>query len=218
MAYLDKQRSQNRTATIIATIGIEALAIIAVVKGLDVAFLPREVVPPLVGEQIPLDPPPPPEPKAEPKMQPSFAPDRSVAPPYDAKAWTSPALPDPVPLPVPTGSPLPIPTADPIPLPAPAMPRLARPLGNPAGWVSTNDYPARDLREGNQGTTRFELTVGTDGRVAACTITRSSGFAGLDQATCDALTRRARFMPATDENGAKAVGRFSSSIRWVIPD
>lgn len=217
MAYLDKQRSQNRTATIIATIGIEALAIIAVVKGLDIPFLPREVSPPLVGEQIPLDPPPP-EPKALPTSQPNLAPDRAVAPPYDPKAWITPALPEPMPLPMPTGSPLAIPSADPVTLPLPTVPKLARPLGNPASWVSTNDYPARDLREGNQGTTRFELTVGTDGRVMNCTITQSSGFAGLDRATCEALSRRARFTPASDESGAKATGRFASSIRWVIPD
>ena len=97
-------------------------------------------------------------------------------------------------------------------------PRAARPIGNPASWVSTNDYPARDLREGNQGTTGFALTVGTDGRVVACQVARSSGFPGLDKATCDALSRRARFTPASDANGAKVTGRYASSIRWVIPD
>ena len=31
----------------------------------------------------------------------------------------------------------------------------ARPLSAPSGWVTTDDYPARDIRERREGVTRF---------------------------------------------------------------
>jgi hypothetical protein len=43
MAFVDNRGSRNRTAVTIATIGIEALAILAVVKGLDVPFLNNDL-------------------------------------------------------------------------------------------------------------------------------------------------------------------------------
>jgi protein TonB len=97
-------------------------------------------------------------------------------------------------------------------------PRAARPLGRPGSWVSANDYPARDLREGNQGLVRFRLAVGADGGVTDCVIVGPSGFPGLDSATCDNLRRRARFEPASDGTGAKVAGSYAGTIRWLIPE
>jgi protein TonB len=59
--------------------------------------------------------------------------------------------------------------------------------------------------------------VGTDGRVADCSITRSSGSPDLDEATCSNIRRRARFEPAKDGNGQPTTGSYASSVRWVIP-
>jgi protein TonB len=81
----------------------------------------------------------------------------------------------------------------------------------------TDDYPARDLDEGHEGTTVFRVIVGADGRVSGCEIVRSSGYRGLDQATCRAVTKRARFRPATDGNGQAVAGSYSNSVRWQIP-
>ena len=60
--------------------------------------------------------------------------------------------------------------------------------------------------------------IGSNGRVNACEITASSGHAALDEATCKFVTRRARFEPATDSNGAKVVGSYSSKVTWRIPE
>jgi protein TonB len=119
----------------------------------------------------------------------------------------------PPPFPPPGGDVAPV---DPPPPPI-VPPRGARPHGNPGLWASTADYPTRELRDGDQGTTRFSLTIGTDGRVQSCTVTTSSGFPGLDKATCDNVSRRARFEPATDGSGTRVPGTYSGSIRWVIP-
>lgn len=88
---------------------------------------------------------------------------------------------------------------------------------NPASWATTADYPTRELRDGHQGPVRFELTIDAGGRVSRCIVTASSGWADLDRATCDLVSRRARFSPATDSAGNKAAGTYTGTIRWVIP-
>jgi protein TonB len=113
-----------------------------------------------------------------------------------------------------------IPTAAPPPPPPPPprfQPKGAAPKGNPGNWATSNDYPSRALREEREGTTGFRVTVGTDGKVADCQVTRSSGSPDLDQATCDNIRRRARFNPATDGDGNPTTGSYASTIRWVIP-
>ena len=217
MSYLDRKHSGHRTATIIAVSVIEAVAIFAVVRGLTVTFTRDPTPPPLVGQQINLPPPPVPMPHPAPSARPSHQPDHFI--PSDNRLATSlPTFPT-GPLPVPSASPMPLP--DPFiesPKPPQFAPKSARPLGRPSGWVTSNDYPSRDLREGNAGVTGFRLTIGSDGRVQSCAITASSGFAGLDRATCDNLSRRARFEAASDGSGARVAGTYSNNIRWVIPE
>lgn len=96
-------------------------------------------------------------------------------------------------------------------------PRTARPRGNQAGWVTTDDYPTADIRAGHAGTVRFRVAIDASGRVTGCTVTQSSGHAGLDAATCRNVTRRARFDPASDGAGEKVAGTYEGTIRWVIP-
>lgn len=124
-----------------------------------------------------------------------------------------------IPLTPPTGFPSVDPGPQP-PMPSPSAsftPRGATPLGSPGTWVSTDDYPASDLRLDHEGISRFRVTVGADGRVQNCEITRSSGFPGLDRAACANVAKRARFKPATDASGATVGGSYSSSVKWEIP-
>lgn len=108
---------------------------------------------------------------------------------------------------------------DPVPPAKPAFtPRSARPLNAPGLWVSDADYPTGALQRGEQGVTGFALTIGPDGRVRDCTVTRSSGSAELDAATCAKVTQRARFAPASNETGDAVAGRYSNVIRWQIPE
>ena len=221
MSYPDRKHTNHRTATIIAVTAIEALSIFAVVRGLTVEFTRNPAPVPLEAGQIRLDPTPRilPKPHPTPSAQPSHRPDQAIHN-RDNRGTAGPIL---------IIDPQPMPSASPMPQPPPDTfiepprtphfaPRAARSLGNPGSWATSNDYPARDLREGNQGVAGFRLTIGSNGKVQECTITASSGFPGLDRATCDNLTRRARFEPATDGSGAKVAGTYSNNIRWVIPD
>ena len=62
-------------------------------------------------------------------------------------------------------------------------------------------------RAGAQGTAGFRLVIGADGAVTGCTITRSSGDAALDAATCAILLGRARYEPARDAAGRAMPGQ-----------
>ena len=98
----------------------------------------------------------------------------------------------------------------------PAMPWLvSASLKNPGSVVLDSDYPARN--HDKQGTSRFELIVGADGKPVSCTTTASSGHDVLDQSACNAFVKRAKFSPAKDEAGNPTTGRYKGSITWKAP-
>jgi protein TonB len=133
---------------------------------------------------------------------------------------------DTLPMPQPTAD---LPTAGPSATPSPVdttppVPQVhhvdaigARPMGKPGAWATTEDYPSLDLNAEHEGVTHFSLSIDTAGRVSGCTVTASSGWPGLDNATCRLIMKRARFSPAADENGQPTTGAFASAIRWTIP-
>lgn len=82
---------------------------------------------------------------------------------------------------------------------------------------SADDYPAEAQRNGEEGTVRAALTVDATGRVANCTIIQSSNHESLDNATCNILSRRARFIPARDASGNPVASRvISPPITWRL--
>ena len=88
------------------------------------------------------------------------------------------------------------------------------PRQNPGSWVNSNDYPSHHPRE---GTVHFSLDVTLNGRVRSCTVTRSSGYGDLDHVTCSKLSRRARFIPATDKNGRPYGAEYKNRVTWAFP-
>lgn len=97
-------------------------------------------------------------------------------------------------------------------------PIAAAPRGNAGRWITDSDYRTSWINRGYSGVAGFELSVDTRGRVSNCTITRSTGHAALDEATCRLLERRASFDPARDSSGEIVAGRYSSSVSWKIPE
>lgn len=81
-----------------------------------------------------------------------------------------------------------------------------------------NDYPSSALRREEQGTVTMRITVGSNGRVEACSVTGSSGSSALDQAACRGMQRYARYNPALNAAGDAISETTSQSIRYVLPD
>lgn len=92
----------------------------------------------------------------------------------------------------------------------------AVPMGDPAEWITANDYPHDARKRGEQGRVVVRLAVGHNGRPSACTIIESSGSASLDSQTCSLLIRRARFLPPIDAAGAPASSTYEEAFRWAL--
>lgn len=227
MAYVTQER--NRTATLAAVGALHVAAIYALVTGLagpawEIVKHGRTEATNIPIPQVPIDP------IEQPTSKPTTAPagsldnkpsDGSVitvvntAFPTTGGESTSPVSGSGVGTGEGSGTviePYVPPTADPV-----FQPKLARPIGKPALWVTPNDYPANALRLGHEGVTRFQLSIGTDGKVQSCEVTVSSGHAALDAAACDRLLRRGKFVAATGPDGGAVPGIYSSAVRWTLP-
>ncbi|GAA5059880.1 hypothetical protein GCM10023208_27650 [Erythrobacter westpacificensis] len=213
-----------RAAT--GVIAIHALVGFGVIAGLTIGGV-IEPPGPVVGTYDIKDPPPPPPPEEVTPQPPeqSFAPVTAPQPPIELDRTApvevepvTPNLSDQVVL-KPTPHLIEIPGPVVTPSVAPAIePVPARPRNGPAGWITTNDYSRSDLTREREGTASYRLVIGSDGRVDACEITRSSGHSTLDRNTCRLLESRARFDAATNNQGERTVGTYSGSVTWQIPD
>jgi periplasmic protein TonB len=225
MAYADQDgMSTNRLVSIIIVALLHAFIGYALVTGLAyeaVQSVKAKLNVVDVKEEEPPEeeePPPEPEKQIEPPVVSPPPLVTTIKPPPTVRTVDTPPPSAPI---VPTAAP-PAPSAPPPPPPPPPPPAVAKrpnpiPKGNPGNWANTNDYPSRALQQEREGTTRFRVTVGADGRVQSCSITGSSGHADLDDATCKNIQRRGRFDPALDGDGNPTTGSWGSSVRWVIP-
>jgi len=89
-------------------------------------------------------------------------------------------------------------------------PRLIR------GRLHFSDLPD-NLRDGTvSGTVSVEYDVGVDGRARNCTVTRSSGNAELDQATCRLIEERFRFDPSRDAESRPVPSAIVENHSWIV--
>jgi protein TonB len=166
-----------------------------------------------VEEKPPPPEPPPPPPKDMPKVPPP-----PVQPPPLVRVNTPP----PPTIAVVTAPPPPyIPPVAPAPPQPPPPPRKVQSATSAKGDLRTlfsaDDYPAAAQSAGAEGTAQAELTIGPDGRVVGCNLTRSTGNSSLDSATCNILRRRAKFTPARDSNGNPTTDTVSTPpIVWRL--
>ena len=218
MAFTATHNAANRTRTAIAVTLIEGIAIYAVVTGLTMTGT-SDPIAIFKAFNVPATPkiePVPPPPRDKPHESVQHVTHTVMPPPsgFDMLTTNNQVIQDE------TG---PGPIASPTPMADFQIARTrpfvsAHPKGRPGDWVTPNDYPSQDLREGNQGTVGFRLDISAQGRVTGCSITRSSGFSRIDAATCAKLSSRARFEPAVDETGTNVPGSFASTVRWTIPN
>jgi protein TonB len=84
-----------------------------------------------------------------------------------------------------------------------------------AGAILPSDYPRRLRENGIGGRVEFAFTVGTNGRVIRCTVTRSSGVPELDALTCRLVQQRFRYRPSTDRYGQPISDEVEGEHIWV---
>ena len=212
MAYGEQSLSTRKVVSIALVIVLHAIIGYAFVTGLAynvVKKVARDLKTFDVAEEAPPPPDQPPPPPPETKIEPPPI----VAPPpiVQVQSVSPPIMPS-----VPVAPPIITPSAPSAP-PPPAVSRAGKPRGNPAEWVTTEDYPSADLRAENQGVTSVEIQVGPEGRATDCRTTTSSGFPGLDTKACQMILRRARFTPQLNGDGQAMPFTWRQRVRWTIP-
>jgi outer membrane biosynthesis protein TonB len=60
--------------------------------------------------------------------------------------------------------------------------------------VQGDFYPPLAMRMHQEGDTGFQAEYGSDGLAITCTVTKSSGFPALDDATCPLVKRQSHFV------------------------
>lgn len=216
MAYADQQMSGSKVVSIIIVLLIHVVVIYALVTGLAYSAVKQiaekmEIVD--VEEEIPEEPEEPPPPPDQPippppvVSPPPIVQTPVVAPPPIRTVTTPP----PVFVPTPTVAPPPAPP------PPPSKARGVQPdgLNRWAARVQAN-YPSRAQREEREGRVGVTVSIGTNGRVASCSVTSSSGHADLDAAACDGITRYGRFDPALDAAGNPTTGSWSTTVVYRL--
>ena len=232
MAYADQQMSSNRIIALIVVAIIHIAIGYTLVTGLAYEAASK-VIERVTTVDVDEPPPPPPEDEPPPpeEPQPDLAPPPPVAPPPPINISRSPppirtqaTIPPPappvfrIPPPAPPGPPpRPAPPPPPPPPPPPSQARGVSPE-NQSRWTRQiiDNYPASALRREEEGTVGVSVTIGTNGRVANCTVASSSGSSILDNAACSDITRYARFKPALNAAGNPITGSWATRITYQI--
>ena len=217
MSYARKKElSGNRGLSIFFTVAIVGGLMYAIVTGLAYNVV-KKAAEDLKTFDVEEQPPPPEEPPPPPKDMPDTPPPPTMPPPMIRMQAPEPPIQV---VEAPTPPPIRPVVAPPPPMPPPP-PRKTQSATSAKGDLRTlfsaDDYPASAQAAGAEGTARASLTIGTDGRVASCNITQSTGNSALDAATCNILRRRAKFVPARDSNGNATIDTVNTpSIVWRL--
>src|SRR5687767_12154659 len=175
MAYADQQMSGNKIIAIIIVALIHVALGYALITGLAYNAVKKaieRVTTVDIEEEVPEEEPPPPPPPDEVVPPPPVAPpppiNISVAPPQIHTVDRPPPAPPPP--------------------PPPSQARGATPdgLGRWSARIREN-YPPRAIRDEVEGRVGVRVTIGTNGRVADCSVTSSSGSSILDEAACSGM-------------------------------
>ena len=220
MAYIDRIPNSRRLSIVAGVAAVHGAIGYLFVSGMAVEIAAK-FVPTLTTTNIPIDMPLPPDTPPPPELPRTAAraPEVTVTTPLvEGPASTFAVTVDPAPpmAGTTTGA---VGIAEPAPEPAPppSLATGAKVRGDRGAWFTTDDYPAAAIRAEAEGTVAVSLALGPDGRVAACSVTTSSGSSALDQATCRLYRARARFTPARDAQGAAIASTYADRVRWQLP-
>jgi periplasmic protein TonB len=219
MAYADRNQGSSRIVAIVIVALVHAVLGYVLITGLAYNVV-KKVAEDLNTFDVKEEPPPPEEEPPPPPPDQPMEPPPVVAPPPIVQNPNPPPVviqtvrtPPPVFIPTPAAPPAP-----PAPPAAPVVSKAAGAKGDPARWITQDDYPPGALRREESGTTAVSWEINTQGRVENCRVTASSGSSELDQAVCRLLERRGRYSPALDQAGNPMRSRASRRVVWQLPD
>lgn len=214
MAYADQQMSTRKVVAIGLVILLHAIVGYAFVTGLAINVI-KKAAQDLKVVDIKDQPPPPEQKPPPPPPEQKIEPPPIVAPPPIVQT----VAPPPTIVTVPTPPPVIHQEAPPAPPPPPkpVISQAAGAKGDPAQWITNDDYPPGAMREGREGVTKISWQINEQGKVENCQVTGSSGSPDLDDTACRLITRRGKYAPAKDQNGQPVRSTASRSVRWQIP-
>lgn len=215
MSYADQTMSTRKVVAIGIVALLHAVIGYAFITGLAINVI-KHAAQDLKVVDIKDQPPPPEQKPPPPPPQQKVEPPPIVAPPPIVQTQTLAPPIQSVPNPPPVVIHQEAPVAPPAP-PRPVVSQAAGAKGDPAQWITNDDYPPGAMREGREGVSRISWTVNTAGRVENCQVTSSSGTPELDDTACRLVTRRGKYSPAKDQNGNPISTTQSRAVRWQIP-
>ncbi|HET8611356.1 MAG TPA: TonB family protein [Sphingomonas sp.] len=231
-----QQRSRDKLWSACAAAIVVALLGYALLLGLTVELGRAREQAPMAVLDIRIPPPPPPQhPPHRIKPRRGRSPHRPSPPNLKAKSTEilrpPPVLPVPSPvITAPKVGPGMAPSAGASDRPGPGFGAGGQGEGAGGGGDEGGDTPPRlihgrlhfsdlpnDLRDGTvSGTVSVEYDVDVDGRARNCAVTRSSGNAELDQATCRLIEERFRFDPSRDAEGRPVPSSIVENHSWIV--
>lgn len=87
-----------------------------------------------------------------------------------------------------------------------------------ASRIQFANYPPAALRRGEEGTVGIRITTDKRGRLMDCDVVKSSGFASLDQASCDFLLRYGSAKPFLSPDGQRVQKQQDGEVVWTLPE
>ena len=94
----------------------------------------------------------------------------------------------------------------------------ASPIGDPARWITTNDFPTTALRAGLNGLIKFRLDIDETGKIKGCYVLKRFKPNEFDVLTCNLVSKRAQFTPALDALGKPVKAYHVDAVRFTIPE
>ena len=89
---------------------------------------------------------------------------------------------------------------------------------DPGSWFTSDSYPMEARKKGLEGAVAFDVDVDSQGKPTACRVAVSSSYQVLDEATCNIVLSKGRFIPAKGPDGKPIAGHYSKRTVWSLTD
>jgi TonB family protein len=85
------------------------------------------------------------------------------------------------------------------------------------GDIQFANYPRESLQRGEEGVVGIKVRLDRQARLLSCAVSKSSGYAALDAASCDLLIANARMKPFLNPDGRKVEKEAEGQVVWKLP-